>query len=360
MDGEEWWQARKKLNPLFLKHLNLVKMQSSVEEGVESMLAGWVPGNVSSLEQRMYSWSTTTMLSILLGDSPAAKERLGEVIETLVWHVQQIFTTSAALSMVDPHQAAQQATPAWVQFEHHVENGLGLVQNLVEETLEDPSGPQGLAVELIKLGFTDDNIVRILADLLLAAADTTSITGLWLLHVLATRPDIQTAVGQETARVCGSGPVRAEDVKHLRYTAGLVREVMRLYPVAPFLTRVAQQDFVLGSYMVERGTLLLMSSYAMGRSGDIFDLPDMITPERWIRNLNEKDVQKTSRAFASLPFGHGARGCIGKRVAEMELSLLTARLCQEWRMTSGDQEVQYTMRMVGVPDKSISLLIERK
>ena len=68
---------------------------------------------------------------------------------------------------------------------------------------------------------------------------------------------------------------------------------------------------------------------------------------------------RSRKALASLPFGHGAWGCIGRRVAEMELSLLAARTCQEWRMPSGDKEVQFTMRMVGVPDKPISLLLEK-
>ena len=44
----------------------------------------------------------------------------------------------------------------------------------------------------------------------------------------------------------------------------------------------------------------------------------------------------------------------------MELCLLAARTCQEWKMTSGVDDVQYTMRMIGVPDKDISLVLEKK
>eukprot|EP00092_Neocalanus_flemingeri_P014058 GFUD01015166.1.p1 GENE.GFUD01015166.1~~GFUD01015166.1.p1 ORF type:complete len:470 (+),score=101.94 GFUD01015166.1:86-1495(+) len=359
MDGEEWWETRKRLNPLFLKHLNVKKMHPTVERGVESLIGGWKPGKLANLESQLYTWSTSTMLAILLGDNTVVKERLEEVIEEVVWHVQQIFVTSAALSTVDPHQAAQQSTSAWQEFEHHVETGLALVQHLVIKTLADPGGHQGLALDLVQLGFSEDDIVRILADLLLAAADTTSITGAWLLHVLATTPDVQAAVGQETAGLCGAGQARATDIKHLRYSAGLVREVMRLYPVAPFLTRIAQKPMQLGSYQVDGGTLLLMSSYAMGRNGDIFDHPNEVRPDRWKRNLNTKDLQRSTKAFASLPFGHGARGCIGRRVAEMELNLLASRACQEWKMTSGEKEVLFTMRMVGIPDKPISLHLEK-
>ena len=235
-----------------------------------------------------------------------------------------------------------------------------MVDNLVRKTLVDEKGPQGLALDLVHFGVTEPDIVRILTDLLLAATDTTSITGSWLIHVLATSPEVQAAVHQETVDVCGERRAQAEDLKHLRYTAGLTKEVMRLYPVAPFLTRIAQRSIMVGEYEVQPGTLLLMSSYAMGRDGNIFDHPEDVKPERWMRNRNEKDLTRHGKAFASLPFGHGARGCIGRRVAEMQLCLLAARSCQEWRMMSGDQDVKFTMRMVGVPDKQISLELQKK
>ena len=359
MDGEEWWDARRQLNPLLLKHLNLKRMQPVIEKGVESLLQEWSSGPMRDLERRLYTWSTSTMLAILLGDSTEARERLEKVIETVVWHVQQIFVTSAVLSLVNTHQAAADETPEWKEFEFHVDNGLSMVETLVKETLADARGPKGLALDLAHLGTAKEDIVRILTDLLLAAADTTSITASWMLHTLATNPKVQETVLQETRNVCGDKKTTVDDIKHFRYTSGLTKEVMRLYPVAPFLTRIAQESIILGQYNVQPGTLLLMSSYAMGRNPDIFDNPEEVRPERWMRNRKEKDFKKHKMAFATLPFGHGARSCIGRRVAEMQLSLLAARSCQDWRIKSGDPDIKFTMRMIGVPDKPISLVLEK-
>ena len=35
MDGEEWWEARRQLNPLLLKHPNLKRMQPVIEIEIE-------------------------------------------------------------------------------------------------------------------------------------------------------------------------------------------------------------------------------------------------------------------------------------------------------------------------------------
>ena len=110
MDGEEWWEARRQLNPLLLKHPNLKRMQSVIETGVESLLQDWSPGPLRDLERRLYTWSTSTMLAILLGDSTEARD-----------------------SLVNTHEAAADKIPGWKEFEFNVENGLSIVETLVKE-----------------------------------------------------------------------------------------------------------------------------------------------------------------------------------------------------------------------------------
>ena len=54
-------------------------------------------------------------------------------------------------------------------------------------------------------------------------------------------------------------------------------------------------------------------------------------------------------AFSCLPFGHGVRMCIGRRIAEEQVLLLLSRILQNWQVSS-NHPVQYVTRMVGVPD----------
>ena len=63
LDGEEWWEARRKLNPLFLKQQSLQRLHSVVENNTEDLIGGWKSGeNIVGLEAQLYSWSTSTML----------------------------------------------------------------------------------------------------------------------------------------------------------------------------------------------------------------------------------------------------------------------------------------------------------
>ena len=63
LDGEEWWTARRKLNPLFLKQQSLQRLHSVVEDNTEDLIGGWSCGDtILGLEAQLYSWSTSTML----------------------------------------------------------------------------------------------------------------------------------------------------------------------------------------------------------------------------------------------------------------------------------------------------------
>merc|ERR1719357_2345510 len=131
---------------------------------------------------------------------------------------------------------------------------------------------------------------------------------------------------------------------------------MRLYPVAPFLTRlIPKTSLQLGPYLVPPGSLVLVSSYTMARDSSIFYNPDLILPERWGRGLDA--TTRARQAFASLPFGHGPRGCIGRRLSEMQLSLLAANVCSHWDLTSGG-DVGFTTRLVGVPDREVIVQVK--
>ena len=52
--------------------------------------------------------------------------------------------------------------------------------------------------------------------------------------------------------------------------------------------------------------------YGMGRNANIFHDPLNYRPERWMRDDAEFE---STNALASLPFGQGARMCIGLLVA---------------------------------------------
>lgn len=56
----------------------------------------------------------------------------------------------------------------------------------------------------------------------------------------------------------------------------------------------------------------MLNTFTMCRSPEEFNNPDDFIPDRWLRN----EVREFS-PFTSLPFGFGARSCVGRRIAEI-------------------------------------------
>jgi ecdysteroid 2-hydroxylase len=69
-----------------------------------------------------------------------------------------------------------------------------------------------------------------------------------------------------------------------------MKECLRLYPVAPFLTRIPNRDVEVGGFTVPRGQLILISIFAMGRMSQYFTQPTRYWPGRWERNRTTSEV----------------------------------------------------------------------
>ena len=66
---------------------------------------------------------------------------------------------------------------------------------------------------------------------------------------------------------------------------------------------------------------------AFHRNPTIWHDADAFLPERWIQGASEAAGRPDS---AWMPFGNGARGCVGMRFAAIEAKLTIGRLHQRW------------------------------
>lgn len=80
----------------------------------------------------------------------------------------------------------------------------------------------------------------------------------WALYLLAQNPECQEKLLDEVNRVVGpNGQVEGKHLKHFEYVKGVIKESLRLYPVAPFLTRRLCYDIELDDYLIPAGVRLL-------------------------------------------------------------------------------------------------------
>jgi cytochrome P450 len=98
-----------------------------------------------------------------------------------------------------------------------------------------------------------------------------------------------------------------------------------------------------GGYRIPKGTLILWSAHLAGRDSRAWAEPLRFDPDRC---LAPSDDQKALVNIAWVPFGRGARNCIGFALAQMELTLIIARIAQRLEITSNASEVPRPVGMV--------------
>ncbi|KAH8271607.1 hypothetical protein KR018_011028 [Drosophila ironensis] len=159
-----------------------------------------------------------------------------------------------------------------------------------------------------------------------AGFETSSSTMSFALFELAHHPEIQQRLRQEIneALVEGGGCLSYEKIQALEYLSMVVDEVLRLYPVLPFLDREYesgkdQPDLSLKpfyDFSYENGTPVFIPVYALQRDPKYWPNPDQFDPERF-----SPENRKNIPAMAYLPFGSGPHNCIGSRIGLLQSKL---------------------------------------
>jgi len=161
---------------------------------------------------------------------------------------------------------------------------------------------------------------------LFAGHETTAHTLSWAFYLLAKNPAVYERLKEEVNTVLQEAPPTYEDLKKLPYVLQVIKETLRLYPVAYAFGRTALCPLQLGQYHVPQGLVVLVSPYIMHRNPTYFSEPERFAPERFTPKY-ETQIPR----FAYLPFGAGPRSCIGRQFALMEAQLILALLTQKFR-----------------------------
>jgi cytochrome P450 len=177
--------------------------------------------------------------------------------------------------------------------------------------------------------FTDEEILANVFTLLLAGEDTTSHTMAWTIWSMASRPEIQARWAAEASEVLGERPYATEyeTVEELRYGEGVLRESMRLKPVAPITGVEPLADTEVADVRVPAGTRLLLLHRYAGLQG--VRRAEEFMPERWIEGDDELQAPD-QKSF--LAFGAGPRFCPGRNLAFLEAKTALAMIARNFEV----------------------------
>ena len=204
-------------------------------------------------------------------------------------------------------------------------------------------------LELLSTGkVARDNLTTILFDVFAAGSDTIAITVEWAMAELLRNPSAMARASVELDGALGNKEtVEEADAASLPYLQAVVKEAMRLHPVAPILLpHLAAEDGVeVGGYTVPKGSTVIFNVWAIMRDPGVWEWPDEFLPERFLDKA--AGVEFRGKDFEFIPFGAGRRLCPGLPMAERVVPHIVASLLHgfDWRLPEGVSPEQLDLNL---------------
>jgi unspecific monooxygenase len=192
--------------------------------------------------------------------------------------------------------------------------------------------------------FTDEQLGDQVATMILAGHETTATALFWSLYLLALDPATQEQLAAEVKAATVDGEF---DIERLKFTRAVVDETMRLYPPAFLIARSAAGPDIIAGRPVKKNDIVLIAPWLLHRHEKLWRDPNAFIPARFMSPAPPPD------RFAYLPFGVGARVCIGAHFALVEATLALAKLIGAFRVELIDKAPVMPVGVVTTqPDRS--------
>ncbi|MCC3768469.1 cytochrome P450 [Streptomyces sp. UNOC14_S4] len=320
-------RQRSLLQPAF--HSARIAAYSPVMQACAEEVAGsWQDGRTLDLGREMYRIAARVIGRTLASDPAASRlvQDIEEALPTLMGHgflrvvVPWSLPHELPLAANRRYQEARSVVRASIDdtiaaYRRSGTTRTDLLGHLV--TVRDEHGA----------GLDDREIHDQIMVMLIAGIETTATALGWTFHLLGRSPEAERRVTAEIdAVLCGRSPT-VEDLSRLPYLTRVFTEALRLYPTVPLLSRVATTEVTLGGRTLPAGTEFFLSPYCLHRDPEVFPEPERFDPDRW---LPERVGPEQRRGF--LPWGAGARKCIGDTFSLTEASLALATILRDWRL----------------------------
>ncbi|MFN8379547.1 MAG: cytochrome P450 [Anaerolineae bacterium] len=322
-EGDFWKRQRKLMAPAF-HHQNIKQYADLIVNCTEDLASRWQSDTTRDVHQDMMELTQRIIMLALF--EVDVRDNAGVASRAFDAMMQAIGSEMKGPEAVLPEFIP---TPSRKRLKEGVATINGMLMDIIAQRRADPTPRHDLLAWLMDarddegLPMTDEQLLDEIRTLYLAGHETTATTLSWTWVLLASNPDAYAKLEAEVDSVLHGQRPTADDVQNLPYTNALIKEVLRLYPVAWITRRVALEDVEIGGYLVANGTSVFLSPWVVHHDARWYDEPEAFRPERWLKEKSELPPRE-----AYIPFGGGPRICIGNGLALMEAALILATLVQ--------------------------------
>lgn len=352
-EGELWKRQRKLMAPMF-QQATIAGFARDMTDAAERAARTWKDGDVVD-----FARETTRITMAVAGktlfdtDTFGDADELGDALTTTLEWVADVSASTTMIAQarasVGVDKLADKLPPRLQEAARRLadrmivpirwpgartralEAALGVLEARVAGMIAARRKDPGHGTDLLSLllrardedgeAMSDKQVRDEVLTLFVAGHETTANALAWAMMLLAQHPDVYARVRDEALAV-GRVPT-FEDLAKLPLALRVFKESLRLYPPVYVFGRVAVAATTLGKYDLPKGTIVLISPFALHHRAEYWPAPERFDPDRF---TPEAEAKRHKTAF--IPFSAGPRTCIGNHFALMEGPLVLATLLQ--------------------------------
>jgi cytochrome P450 len=179
------------------------------------------------------------------------------------------------------------------------------------------------------------------------AHDVVAITLRAVVYYLAKNPDVQEKLQKEISTAVDaqqlSNPSKYTEITGMSYLQAITWEALRVHPSTGLILerRCPKGGVTLHDMYIPEDTIIGVNCWVVNRDKGIFgEDSHAFRPERWL----DSDPKVVARMRANMfTFGAGARNCIGRNLAMMQLTKIIVELYRNFDIKLADPDKEWTV-----------------
>jgi len=322
LEGDQHLRERRLILPAFHNKV-IAGYGALIRDALLGATRDWSAGREFVAQEVLQSVSIDVILRAVFGlrgaaDGADLKRELVSFLNDRRFNLGLL----AQLGDSKPHEGLE-------TFRQQFESIGRLTKALVTQRRSEPRAAEGDMLSMLLeardeegRGRTDEELRDELLTLVATGYETTATALSWGVYWIAQKPAVRERL---RAEIAGLGPgADSKAYGQLEYLDATCKEILRIYPIVPSVFRQVVRPFTVAGYDFEPGTVLSPSIYLTHHRSDLYEDPDAFDPGRFLR--------RTYSPYEYLPFGGGARRCVGMSLAVHEMKIILATLLERFEL----------------------------
>lgn len=144
--------------------------------------------------------------------------------------------------------------------------------------------------------------------------------------LMAQNEEIPIKIRQEQEQIKKLNLTSLEKIKAMNYLERVLKEVLRLIPPVAGSFRKATKECSFQGYLIPKDWTVLYTIRSTHQDPKIYSQPEKFDPDRF----NPERAEDKKQPYSYIPFGGGARECVGKELAFLVMKIFASTIVDSY------------------------------